>query len=64
MRAAVIDQNTNTVTGVIMADANVDLAPANTVLVNLSEGSEVGIGWTYDSVSKSFTNPFPVVGES
>jgi len=55
MRSAMIDLNTNVVVGVIMADASIDRAPYNTFLINLPEGSPVGIDWVYDPTTQQFT---------
>jgi hypothetical protein len=57
MRCAMIDLNTNVVVGVIMADASIDRAPYNTFLINLPEGSPVGIDWVYDPTTQQFTAP-------
>lgn len=57
MRCAVIDLDTNIVIGIIMADATVDRAPDNTFLINLPEGSPVGIDWVYDLATQQFIAP-------
>ena len=57
MRAAVVDQTSNLVTNLIVADASVDRAPDGFVLVNLPEDSQVGIGWVFDPITASFSDP-------
>lgn len=57
MRAAVVDQTSNLVTNLIVADANVDRAPDGFLLVNLEDDSQVGIGWVFDQLTASFSDP-------
>lgn len=57
MRAAVVDQTSNIVTNIIVADASVDRAPDGFVLVNLPDDSPVGGGWVFDPNTASFSDP-------
>ena len=57
MRAAVVDQTSNLVTNLIVADASVDRAPDGFVLVNLEDDSPVGVGWVFDPITVSFSDP-------
>ena len=63
MRAAMVDDTTDVVLGVIMADANIDPAPAGSFLVNVPDDLIVNPGWVYDPANQSFANPNPVIGE-
>jgi hypothetical protein len=57
MQAAMIDINTNTVIGIIMADAEIDPAPKSTYLINLPDDSRVTFDWVYDLTTQQFTAP-------
>ena len=49
--AAVIDNATNTVVNIIVANAETDLPPDGTYLVNIDEGVMCDIGWVWDGQS-------------
>lgn len=56
-RCAVIDDQSNIVGNVIMANPDVDNPPANTFFVKLPDDSLVSIGWIYNPSTKTFTDP-------
>lgn len=58
MKAAVVDQTTNIVVNIIVADASVDPAPDGCFLVNV-DNTPCDIGWIYDPASNTFINPNP-----
>jgi hypothetical protein len=55
MIAAVIKDNL--VVNIIVADANVDIPPQDSVFVNIDESLGVNIGATYEPSSGEFVNP-------
>lgn len=57
MNAAVINNDTNIVENKIVADAENDLAPDGTYLVNIPDGVMCDIGWLWDG--SNFINPNP-----
>jgi len=59
IRSAVVDQTTNTVVNIIIADPSVDKNPDGCVLVSLPFDSPVNINWIYDGLT--FINPNPVL---
>jgi len=59
IRSAVIDQTTNTVVNIIIADPSVDKNPDGCVLVPLPFNSPVNINWIYDG--SVFIDPNPVL---
>jgi hypothetical protein len=64
MRSALVNEQTNIVENVIIADPSVDPAPNGYVIIGLSDTSPVSIGWIYDPASGTFTNPNPPPPES
>lgn len=54
MKAAVIDQQTNIVTNIIMADAHTDPAPDGYYLVDVTNVF-CDIGWIYDPATQTFS---------
>lgn len=48
MRCALVDNSTNLVTNLIMADPAVDNAPDGFLLIGLSDTDPVEIGWLWD----------------
>jgi len=58
MRAAVVDQATNVVINIIVADAATDAAPDFCILVDVARMS-CDINWVYDPAANAFTNPNP-----
>ena len=59
MKAAVVELSTNIVLNVIVANANVDLAPDGCVLIDITNGPDCSTGWIYDPVTQTFGNPQP-----
>lgn len=59
MRSALIDNSTNIVTNVIMADPSVDPTPDGYTMIALPDNSPVSIGWIYNSETGDFTDPNP-----
>lgn len=57
MRCALVDLNTNIVVNLIIADPEADPAPVGYLIVGLLEGSQVEIGWSYNSATGEFTPP-------
>jgi hypothetical protein len=60
MNCALVDEQTNIVANIIVANPSVDQPPSGMLLIALEEGSTVSIGWVYNSSTGEFTNPFPV----
>lgn len=58
MHSAVIDQTTNVVINRIVATASIALPPDGCYLVDITD-VVCDIGWVYDPVSNSFTDPNP-----
>lgn len=61
MRSALIENLTNTVVNVIVADPAVDAAPEDHSLILLPDDSPVSIGWLYNG--SQFVDPNPPVIE-
>lgn len=61
MRAALIDNSTNIVENVIVADPSVDPAPDGHYMIALPDDSQVSIGWLYDG--SQFIDPNPPIDE-
>lgn len=59
MRAALIDNSTNIVVNIIVADPAVDPAPEGFTIIGLPDDSPVSIDWIYDPTVDEFTNPNP-----
>lgn len=59
MRCALVDNLTNIVVNLIVADPAVDTSPEGQTIVGLPDGSSVSIGWLYDPVTETFTDPNP-----
>lgn len=57
MRCALINQGTNIVENVIVADPSTDPSPIGYIIVGLPEGSDVFIGWVYDPATGQFFPP-------
>jgi len=51
MRAAVVDDVTNIVINIIIADASKDPAPFGTYLINIPAGTACDIGWYWDGTN-------------
>ncbi len=56
--SAVIDNQTNIVVNRIVADASIALPPDGCYLVDITN-TFCDIGWVYDPVSNTFTDPNP-----
>jgi hypothetical protein len=61
MRSALVENVTNIVVNIIMADPSVDPAPDGYFLIDV-DNMACGIGWTYDPVMNDFINPNPDLG--
>lgn len=48
MRCALVDNNTNLVVNLIIADPAVDPAPSDSTLISLSDDNPVSIGWAWN----------------
>jgi len=59
MRSALVNQGTNVVENVIIADPATDPSPDGYSMIGLPDRSPVCIGWVYDPSSGEFTNPNP-----
>lgn len=59
MRCALVDNLTNIVVNIIIADPAVDPSPEGYTLIGLLDDSPVAIGWLYDPVTETFTDPNP-----
>jgi len=55
MRCALINQSTNIVENIIIADPSVDPAPNGYLIIGLPEDSPVAIGWVYDQATGQFS---------
>lgn len=53
-RCALIDNGTNIVVNVIMADPSVDPAPEGHTIISLIDNDDVQIGWSYDPETTTF----------
>lgn len=58
-RCALVDDFTNIVMNVIMADPAVDPSPENFTVVGIPDDSLVSYGWVYDPSTQTFTDPNP-----
>ena len=58
-RCAMINSTTNIVETVIIADPAIDPAPDGYILVALPADSPAWVGWIYDPVTQTFTDPNP-----
>lgn len=63
-RCALVDESTNVVINIIVADPAVDPAPSGTIIVGLPDGSPVTFGWIYDPATGTFTDPNPPSNEA
>lgn len=61
MKCALVNQATNIVDNVVIADPAVDPAPPGQLLIGLPDGSLVAVGWIYNPETGEFTNPNPPV---
>jgi hypothetical protein len=52
-----INQSTNIVENIIIADPSVDPAPNGYLIIGLPEDSPVAIGWVYDPATGQFSEP-------
>jgi len=57
MRCALINQSTNIVENIIIADPSVDPAPDGYLIIGLPEDSPVAIDWVYDPATGQFSKP-------
>lgn len=57
MKCAMINNTTNKVENVIMADPQTDPAPEGYLLVGLEDQSPISFQWVYDPVTKQFSEP-------
>lgn len=63
MRCALVNDRTNIVENLIVADPAVDPAPTGYILVGIPDDSPVAVGWIYDPATQTFTNPNPPAPE-
>lgn len=59
MRSALVNQGTNIVENVIIADPVTDPSPNGYLMIGLTDKSPVSFGWVYDPSNGDFTNPNP-----
>lgn len=59
MRCALVNEATNIVDNIIMADPAVDPAPPGYLIIGLPDDSQVSFGWIYDPATGQFTDPNP-----
>ena len=57
MRCALVNQDTNIVVNLIVADPAVDPAPAGCIIIGITDDSPVEIGWIYDPATNTFSAP-------
>lgn len=57
MRCALVNQSTNIVENVIVADPSVDPSPNGYVIIGIPDDSLVCIGWLYDPATGQFSQP-------
>ena len=55
MKCAVIDNNTNLVINLVMADPENDIPHEGTTLVGVENIPELQVGWIYNPNNKTFT---------
>ena len=63
MRCALVNDTTNIVENLIVADPATDPAPAGYVIIGLPDDSPVAVGWIYDPATQTFTDPNPPAPE-
>lgn len=63
MRCALVNDRTNIVENLIVADPAVDPAPTGYILVGIPDDSPVAVGWIYDPATQTFTDPNPPAPE-
>lgn len=61
MNCALVDEQTDLVVNIIVADPAVDPAPAGMLMIALPPDSGVSIGWIYDPNTGQFIDPNPPV---
>jgi len=61
MRCALVNSTTNIVENLIVADPSVDPTPDGYLLVGIPDDSPVAVGWIYNLVTQTFTDPNPLV---
>ena len=59
MNSAVVDQNTQIVVNIVVADPTIDPPPVGCILVGLAVDEPCDIGWVYNSGSNTFSDPNP-----
>jgi hypothetical protein len=59
MNCAVVDQTSLIVINTIVADPAVDPAPDNCFLIVITPENPASIGWIYDPVTNTFSDPNP-----
>lgn len=59
MRSALVDNQTNIVYNVIIADPSVDLTPEGYTMIIIPDGIQVCAGWIYDFQTNIFIDPNP-----
>lgn len=57
MRCALVNQSTNIVENIIVADPSVDPPPSGYVIIGIPDDSPVCIGWLYDPATGQFSDP-------
>lgn len=60
MNSALVDQQTNLVVNIIVANPDVDPVPSGMLMIKLPDDSSVSIGWIYSPETGQFTDPFPI----
>jgi hypothetical protein len=59
MRSALIDNQTNIVDNIIIADPSVDPTPEGYIMIVIPDGMPVVAGWMYDFQTNTFIDPNP-----
>lgn len=59
MRSALIDNQTNIVENIIIADPSVDPTPEGYTMIVIPDGMPVIAGWMYDFQTNTFIDPGP-----
>jgi hypothetical protein len=59
MRIALIDNQTNMVENIIIADPSVDPTPEGYTMIIIPEDIPVSAGWIYDFQTNTFIDPNP-----
>lgn len=57
MRCALVNQTTNIVENIIVADPTVDPAPSGYIIIVIPDDSPIYIGWVYNPATGEFTPP-------